>query len=197
MVTESSSAERIALPYRIRVSNGSGFPLVGGSFLYASGAQYARYPWRSLGLSGLLLVGTSLLLGDTHPSDDVLVGIFLFVGCLCVTLLAGEILYRRDYLTSVGLERQYGLFGRKRIVVPYSEIRWATVEEPGGICLFDMGDVVIRTDRTSHRLSAVREAHTVASAIESLSEHARTNRDQTPNPSLQRTIPARSRGYCR
>lgn len=163
--------ESPALPHTIRRSGMAMSAPLGGSELYRARAILEYFPWRGAAVSIMLLASWSLasLLLD-WPSVE-----FGWVAALTagVTACVLEGVNRCDRLTAEGIERQSGLFGRKRALLPYHTVESVKVEIPGRGSSLDVGTVVIQANGQQVRLVAIVAPYEVARIIEQQRQAAR------------------------
>lgn len=158
------SIESTVLPYGIRRSGAAMAGPVGGSESFRFDAIVEYLPWRGIALTLLLLgLWSVALLNLDWPGLEWTWIIVLLLGLAgCVS----ESVHRRDRLTQEGIERQSGLFGLRRRLVPYRQIEFVRIEEPGRGSRFDVGTVVVRANGRHERLVAILAPHEVARIIE-------------------------------
>jgi hypothetical protein len=156
--------EPVVLPYTIRRSGAAMAVPVGGSEFLRFDALLEYFPWRgaavALGLLGLWSVA-ALRLAWPWLEWAWIAALILGLGA-CIS----EGLHRRDRLTSEGIERRSGLFGRRRRSVPYRSVESVKVELPRRGSIFDVGTLVLRADGRDLRLVAIVAPHEVARLIE-------------------------------
>lgn len=161
----------ISLPYTIETSIRTLLG-VGVSEMARFDAMTESFPLRGLAVTLLLLTawGAAIVLGGWSWLEWAWIPI-LILGCAACF---SESAHRRDRLLPEGLERRSGLLGRRVRLVPYASIEFVNVESTGSGSRPDLGTVVIRAGRESHRLVGIRAPYDVADLLEAQRKAART-----------------------
>jgi hypothetical protein len=159
-------SESLGLPYRIRrpALRMDGLGVSRQPELPRLIAAY--FPWHGVALALTLVVGWTWFVDTLAPSLSPRTAILSTTALALASILA-DAAFRRDTLTTCGVERRSGLLGRRAVVIPYSTINSVTVEEQRyESSPFDVGDVLVATDQGVFRLVAVLAPRDVASLIQ-------------------------------